>query len=652
MSSQCKNATGRTPRRTLRKDPTVKGVANASLTEIYRAKCLDMNIPAGPDQSYRFFSLCARNLTRRRVNLSDNGLGLNSAEALGNLLRNNKHFAYVNLANNVLGDAGVLAFARLIRKNLQIVSIDITNNGVSPEGLAQFLNAIREHLSLTGVYLGSCERLHMNRLGPQGAQVLSNYLKMNTLLSIVEVPGTSIGLEGLGCVGEALRNSSLYSLNIAHNHLGPGSLESFFKEVARSQLRDLNIAGNTLGNDNCEHLSNLIQLKYGNCCLEKLNLAYNEIGAKGVAKLFMALKNNTTLAFVNLEGNPIKNLPSEALQELLVRIAQLKSLNLAKCKLGDEGLACFAEGLARNHSLFTLNLSSNALTDSAIENIVAGLKHNNTLRTLDLSSNMIKTRGGIMLAHCLRENKFLEYLYLKDNSLRDQAATMFRETIRINKGVISLCLDSNRISSDLIKQIKAILVANRTRTRKEQIPKLKAKVESLQTKDSVLSDMYKNINMKEEEKQEFESLNTRQVDKLIHIRHREKEMLNEFRRKFETLKECQLELATTLSKLESDLQREAQIGIQTVINLDRDIERLINDIRKLERTSNHYIGSLLNEQNAQKEGSRTGLMERSKKTLKIEEIAYGSALKLLERLKDERKLIHIEKSKRKESGIH
>ena len=69
----------------------------------------------------------------------------------------------------------------------------------------------------------------------------------------------------------------------------------------------------------------------------------------------------------------------------------IKSLNLSKNRLADEGLVQIVKALCES-SLESVNLSGNKITEKNIDSIVGTLKTNKTLKFLDLSNNGIISR--------------------------------------------------------------------------------------------------------------------------------------------------------------------------------------------------------------------------------------------------------------------
>ena len=69
----------------------------------------------------------------------------------------------------------------------------------------------------------------------------------------------------------------------------------------------------------------------------------------------------------------------------------IKSLDLSKNKIGDEGIPLIMKALCESH-IESVNISANKLTERCVEVIVGILKTNKTLKILDLQSNGIGSR--------------------------------------------------------------------------------------------------------------------------------------------------------------------------------------------------------------------------------------------------------------------
>ncbi|KAG0041328.1 hypothetical protein BGZ89_007519, partial [Linnemannia elongata] len=90
-------------------------------------------------------------------------------------------------------------------------------------------------------------------------------------------------------------------------------------------------------------------------CKISCELASGRIGGKEFGILAKALKTNSTLTTLDLQGNSIGDDGAKALAEALKTNSTLTTLNLYNNSIGDDGAKALAEALKTNSTLTTLN---------------------------------------------------------------------------------------------------------------------------------------------------------------------------------------------------------------------------------------------------------------------------------------------------------
>ncbi|KAG0014464.1 hypothetical protein BGZ82_001746 [Podila clonocystis] len=131
------------------------------------------------------------------------------------------------------------------------------------------------------------------------------------------------------------------------------------------------------------------------------------IGGKKIGKLAEALKTNSTLTTLDLEGNSIGENRAQALAEALKTNSTLTTLNLSSNAIGENGAQALAEALKTNSTLTTLDLGFNAIGENGAQALAEALKTNATLTTLGLLGNSIGEKGAQALAEALKTNSTL-----------------------------------------------------------------------------------------------------------------------------------------------------------------------------------------------------------------------------------------------------
>lgn len=108
----------------------------------------------------------------------------------------------------------------------------------------------------------------------------------------------------------------------------------------------------------------------------------------GLYKFFYALQTNRRLEVLIMNKN---NFASEKIRELkqFLYVTNLKELRLSKCKLGNDGAAAIAEGLANNNSIKKIELSDNKIDDKGFLHFSDLPLKNFNIEYFDISKNNI-----------------------------------------------------------------------------------------------------------------------------------------------------------------------------------------------------------------------------------------------------------------------
>lgn len=457
------------------------------LTRFYAAKCADQGIQVIPAQVVRFLEAATTHFTEKKCILKDMELGAKSAKAVGHILLHHPEFFHYDLSKNNLGDSGVYAISKVLCKSRSIVHLDLSNNDVSPGGAAVLLSKLKKQTSLVSLDLASNEGYNRNRLGVHGSAKLSELLRMNRILTHINIAKTAIGNEGAASIAKGIEgNYTVLSLNLSSNRIGPSGLGDLCRAISDSSLEELVISSNSIGNEGCGPLGNLLLGEYGGpCLLKSLDLSKNNISSDGESKLFFGMAMNTVLQRLKLDGNDFSAGLSPYFSQCMKENQVLRELSLNFCSLGDSEVFKLYEGLWLNRGLTILLLRHNKILDNGAIYLANSLRVNRSLRELDLSENEIKVKitqnkGGLALASGLTANASLETLNLRGNNLRNPVAELFIEVTRKNASLTSVNLHLNSIDQRLIIEIQDNLSNNQKLKTRSLVPILKTQIEQLQ----------------------------------------------------------------------------------------------------------------------------------------------------------------------------
>jgi Ran GTPase-activating protein (RanGAP) involved in mRNA processing and transport len=203
-----------------------------------------------------------------------------------------------------------------------------------------------------------------------------------------------------------------------------------------------------------------------NKTLTTLYLTLNRFSAEDVEALADALKVNKTLTTLDLSFNKINAKGAEALADALKVNKTLTKLRLAGNKIDAKGAEALADALEINQTLTKLDVSfSNFGAGGAVALLLVGAPGGNkTLTTLDLQDNQLGAEGAQALASALRINKTLTTLDLSDNDIGDVGAEALASRLRGNTTLTKLKIKDNAISDDGAVALVRALRGNTTLT--------------------------------------------------------------------------------------------------------------------------------------------------------------------------------------------
>jgi Ran GTPase-activating protein (RanGAP) involved in mRNA processing and transport len=396
----------------------------SQLTNLFNAKCKDLELYPKDGQLRRFYDFCNNAIIGRKLIFREIGLGFNSAKILGQILRLN-NFSYLDLKKNVLGNKGLKELAKSISTNASLIHVDIGSNDITYEGANSFFVGLRKHKTLSSISVANSDGLHRNRIGAKGWIGLNELLTKNKLITMINISDNSIGVEGIKTMLNGLTPNTfnLIYLNLTNNDLGPECIPDLKVMLESPHLQELRLSANTLNDTSAEALSLFFYKQVWQ--IRKIDLSNNKITSRGCRLLMQAIKQNNFLTHLNFENNPlIGNGELKELKHFLNNNEWLQNLNLSGCGIEAWHIEEAIEGLYVKHSitsrcgnntLHTLNLSDNKLMGEGAMHFVEILENNtNTgLRYLDLSKNTISDEAGVAIAKALETNTAISKISLK-----------------------------------------------------------------------------------------------------------------------------------------------------------------------------------------------------------------------------------------------
>jgi len=248
--------------------------------------------------------------------------------------------------------------------------------------------------------------LSCNDITDVGAQHICQFLHGNTSLVALALKGNEFGDEGCRLLCQAVKfNRSLKVLDLSHNPLGRKGATP--------------------------HLAELLETNEG---LDDLDVTRTGIDLVGAATICAAMRRNNTIQTLrmgDLAGFQVveSDFPSHV-GRMLQHNSTLKSLDISKVQLRDEGMGIITEDLLKyNRTLTSLTLSSNKISMEGAKAIGKLLSEGTTLAHLNMSSNQLGDEGGVIIAQSLLYNSGLESLDMTSCKMRDEGLTALAESL-------------------------------------------------------------------------------------------------------------------------------------------------------------------------------------------------------------------------------
>jgi len=387
----------------------------------------------------------------KRIVLAGNRLGKRGAIDLADALARRKSLVDLDLSDNLIGDKGLQCITdKLGELKSNMRTFDVTNCDLGAGAAAPLMRLLDRQADLEVLNLGS------NKLGDKGLNAIAPALEAHVALREVDLSENQIKSGGvvakwIASNAEARQgfgiNAFLERLNLAYNYLGADFAVPFAPVLASSVCpAEVNLTLNKL---NAKASAALLSQVAGTRRLEELYLEGAEINAASAKAIADALSNpRSTLRRLSLRKCGLSKKEIQVLAEALGAAQVIESLDLALNKLADSSAAALFNAVSVNQSLVELNVAACQLGRKAMAAVAGSISAATPLRVLHLDANpSLFSRDNLgTLAAALVENRGeLEVLTLKSVEMKVKDATEFLSRLPDNIGLLELDLQANNL---------------------------------------------------------------------------------------------------------------------------------------------------------------------------------------------------------------
>uniref|UniRef100_A0A3Q3XET1 NACHT domain-containing protein n=1 Tax=Mola mola TaxID=94237 RepID=A0A3Q3XET1_MOLML len=186
--------------------------------------------------------------------------------------------------------------------------------------------------------------------------------------------------------------SELKKVNLAYNNVGLRGVEAFCKSLHHPlcTLRSVIFYGCELTGECCHHFMEALMSE--NCLLAELDLSVNNLGQEGGLLLCQALSRpGCRMETLCLQGCELTQSVFQELGSVLRSgTSQLRSLSVGVNTVGDQGVKHLWDAVAHPGCLLEeLDVEMTGLTDASLEDLCTAVRASKTLKSVELSNNSL-----------------------------------------------------------------------------------------------------------------------------------------------------------------------------------------------------------------------------------------------------------------------
>ncbi|KAJ6685076.1 RAN GTPASE-ACTIVATING PROTEIN 1 [Salix purpurea] len=271
---------------------------------------------------------------------------------------------YLNLSNNALGEKGVRAFGKLLKTQNNLEELYLINDGISEEAARAVCELIPSTEKLKVLHF------HNNMTGDEGAVAIAEMVKRSTVLEDFRCSSTRVGLEGGVALAEALGSCNhLRKLDLRDNMFGVEAAIALSKSLsAFADLTEVYLSYLNLEDEGAEALANA--LKECAPSLEVLDMAGNDITAKGASSLAACIAAKQFITKLNLAENELKDEGTILIAKAIeVGCGQLNEVDLNTNAIRRAGARLLAQAVVDKPGFKSLNINGNYISDEGIDEV-------------------------------------------------------------------------------------------------------------------------------------------------------------------------------------------------------------------------------------------------------------------------------------------
>jgi len=279
-------------------------------------------------------NLLKANLKLDELNLNENNISSNGLRYISEGLKYNHHIKTISFEyNKKIGDIGIYHFTNSLKYNKSFRDLILKNliyGNMSFENISTLLSINHQHLMNLNI--------SNNYISSQGIELISNSLEINNRLKSVSFDYCGLKSDGISMIFDSLsrnKHSQIYFVSVEGNIFDISSAYSL-----SNLLKNENKTIKNLVLKNCQIKTEVAKIVFKSLNITSdlfvLDISRNFIEDDAVNELSLALKNNTKLNYLYLNGNNITDL---GIVKICESLRANKNFELTMIEIGDMNIS-------------------------------------------------------------------------------------------------------------------------------------------------------------------------------------------------------------------------------------------------------------------------------------------------------------------------
>lgn len=323
------------------------------------------------------------------LDLSDNEIGSRGSNAVCEAAIKFPHLKELRLNACAIGPDAAVAISTLLKGHQELRSIRLDNNSLGSEGAIEFCRGASQSRHIRLAHLG-----YNGIQSEEAARAISDFMSETSTLHELKLSGNHFDPKGAPSIGSAIEHSPLLVMQLEDMGFTEDTINDFLDHgVAETQdLQVMILSKNAVGDEGLAVISECLSMG-----LTDLSLSDCALTSESHATLLNLVSLSPNLRSLDLSNN---DLGSTGLSDVILWMTQslkescsLRTLELANCKLGDEGFIQLASAM---EFLTYLGVRKNEITSHGLQGVLTSNTMIQLIR-LDLADNRIDEDGVHLL---------------------------------------------------------------------------------------------------------------------------------------------------------------------------------------------------------------------------------------------------------------